>query len=48
MEVNDQLHDPAALPRGKTCRCSLNRGLVGPQSGLDALEKRTEDNDTQK
>jgi hypothetical protein len=35
-------------PLGKSCRYSLNRGLGKPQSGLDTLEKRTEDNDTHK
>ena len=48
MEVNGQLHDPTALPRGKSCRHALNRGLGGSQSSLESLEKRTENNDTHK
>jgi hypothetical protein len=32
MEVSDQIHAPAALPRWKNTRCSLDRRLGGPQS----------------
>jgi hypothetical protein len=38
--VSDQLHAPAALPRGKSPQYPLVRRLGGPRAGLDDLEKR--------
>jgi hypothetical protein len=32
MEVNGQLHDPAALPQGKSPSYPLDKRLGGPQS----------------
>jgi hypothetical protein len=42
MEVNDQFHDPAALPPppGKSPRYSLVRGWEGPRAGLDVAAMR--------
>jgi hypothetical protein len=40
MEVNDQLHDLAALPPGKELLVSLYRRLGGPRAVLDAVVKR--------
>jgi hypothetical protein len=38
--VSGQLRAPAALPRGKSVRYSLDRSWVGPRVGLDDMEKR--------
>jgi hypothetical protein len=40
MEVSGQLHAPAALPPGIKPRYPLDRRLGGPQSRLNAGEKR--------
>jgi hypothetical protein len=44
MEVNGQLHTPAALPRGKESLVPLDRRLGGPQSrsGRDGEEKNSQ------
>jgi hypothetical protein len=38
--VSAYLHAPAASPRGKRPSYSLDRKLVGPRGGPDAVEKR--------
>jgi hypothetical protein len=40
MEVSGQLHAPAALCPGKEPQYPLDRKLVDPRAGLDAVEKR--------
>jgi hypothetical protein len=40
LEVNDQLHVPAALPPEKGPRYSLEEDWKGPGVGLDVMEKR--------
>jgi hypothetical protein len=35
MEVYGQLHAPAALPRGKTCRTHWIGGWMGPRCGKE-------------
>jgi hypothetical protein len=40
MEVNGQLHAPAALSRIKITGVHWIGGWVGPRAGLDALEKK--------
>jgi len=40
MEVSEQLHAPAVLPRGKRSRYLLDRGCAGPTAGLKAEAKR--------
>jgi hypothetical protein len=44
MDVNGQLHAPAALPQGKSPRYLLDRRLGGPQSrsGDGSEEKNSE------
>jgi hypothetical protein len=44
MEVNGQLHTPAALPQGKNLRHPLGRRLGGPQSrsGHGVKEKNSQ------
>jgi hypothetical protein len=37
LQVSGQLHAPAALRRGKSCRCI--GGWVDPRAGLDDMEK---------
>jgi hypothetical protein len=38
MEVSGQIHDPAALLRGKSGRYLLDRRLDGPKAGLEAVK----------
>jgi hypothetical protein len=40
MEVNGQLHVPAALIPAKNLRYTLDRRLVGLRGGLNAVAKR--------
>jgi hypothetical protein len=40
MEVNGQLHAPAALPQGKSPSTHWIGGWVGPTAVLDAVVKR--------
>jgi hypothetical protein len=44
MEVSGQLHNPAALPQGKSPCYQLGRRLGGPQSGSGrgGLEKNSQ------
>jgi len=39
MEASVQLHDPAALLYKKSSSYPLDRRLVGPRAGLDAVVK---------
>jgi hypothetical protein len=38
--VSGELHEPAALPPGKSPRYPLDRSWVDPGGGLDDMEKR--------
>jgi len=41
MEVNGQLHAPAALAPGKAPVTQSTGGWVGPRAGLDAMKRKT-------
>jgi len=40
MEASDQLHDPAALPPGKSPQYLWTANWVGPRAGLHAVAER--------